>query len=83
MFIIIFEKKDSIDHVLDNIVSKWKENSTLDIDTICVSCSFLKHHIKYKDIYQKYLQFRTLHHRFFTNDKLFTIGIKQSKTCGM
>ena len=55
--------KDSNDHVFDNIVSKWKEKSNVEIETNSVSrslyvcLSFLKHHIKYKDTYQKYLQF--------------------------
>ena len=43
--------------------------------------SFNKHHLIYKDTYLKYIQFRTLYHRFFTNEKLFNIGIKKSNLC--
>ena len=75
--------KDSNDTVLDNIVNKWSEKSELEMESICISRSFIKHHTVYKDTYLKYIQFRTLHHRFFTNDILFCIGIKPSNICGM
>ena len=68
--------KDSNDTVLDNIVNKWSEKSELEMESICISRSFIKHHTVYKDTYLKYIQFRTLHHRFFPNDILFRIGIK-------
>ena len=55
----------------------------MEIETVRVSRSLLEHHIKYEDTYLKYLKFRTLHHRFYTNDKLLRIGIKQSSTCGI
>ena len=70
--------KDSFSHVLVNAVDKWKENSE---GSFCLSRSFQKHHLKYKDTYLKYIQFRTLHHMFFTNDKLFKMGIKKSDLC--
>ena len=69
--------------MLGNIVSKWRENSIMEMESISVSRSFSKHHINDKDTYLKYLQFQTLHYRFFTNDKLFTIGIKESNICSM
>ena len=75
--------KDSNSHVLDTLVEKWSVDSDIDTDSISMSRSFHKHHTKYKDTYLKYLQFRTLHHRFFTNDKLFTMGITQSNLCSM
>ena len=53
------------------------------MESISVSRSFIKHHIVYKDTYLKYIQFRTLHHRFFTNDKSFLIGIKPTNIYGM
>ena len=35
------------------------------------------------DSYAKYIQFRTLHQRFFTNDRLYKIGIKNNDVCSM
>ena len=35
----------------------------------------------FDDIYLRYIQFRTLHRRFFTNDILFKIRIKDSPLC--
>ena len=68
---------------MDNIVVKWNEKTDMEMETISVGRSFIKHHINYKDTYLKYIQFRTLHHRFFTNDQLFVMGIKQTNICGM
>ena len=48
-----------------------------------LSKSFNLHHQKYKDTYLKYIQFRTLHHRFYTNDLLFKMGIKNSNLCSV
>ena len=67
--------KGSNTHIIDSIVEKW---SAVDIDSLSFSRSFSKHHVHYKDTYLKYLQFRTLHHRFYTNDKLLVMGLVQS-----
>ena len=75
--------KNSDTHILDTLVDKWAENSDVVTDTISISRSFQKHHLNYKDTYLKYLQFRTLHHRFYTNEKLFKMGILQSDLCSM
>ena len=75
--------KNSDTHILDTLVDKWAENSDVVTDTISISRSFQKHHLNYKDTYLKYLQFRTLHHRFYTNEKLFKMGILKSDLCSM
>ena len=75
--------KDSNEMVLNNIVNKWTEKSELEMESISVSRSFIKHHSVYKDTHLKYIHFCTWHHRFFTNDKLFLIGIKPTNICGM
>ena len=75
------QMKDSFSHVLDIAVDKSSENTDLDFVSFSLSSSFQKHHIRYKDTYLKYIQFRTLHHRFFTNEKLFKMGIKKSNLC--
>ena len=73
--------KDSFSHVLDIAVTKWGENTDLDFGRTCLSRSFQKHHLTYKDTYSKYIQLRMLQHRFYTNEKLFKIGIKKSDLC--
>ena len=75
--------RDSDDSIINKLVNKWSDKSKLEIESISISRSFVKHHTVYKDTYLNYIQFRTLHHRFYTNDKLFLMGIKQSKICGM
>ena len=75
--------KDTNETVLNNIVNKWYEKSELEMESICVRRSFIKHHTVNKDTYLKYIQFRTLQHRFFTNERLFLIGIKPTNICGM
>ena len=67
--------KDSCEHVLDNIALKvgrkywhWNGNNRFSLGGL--SWSF------------KYIQFRTLHHRFYTNEKLFKTGLKNFDLCG-
>ena len=79
---IYSQMKNSSSSVLDTAVEKWCANSNLDFNSFDLSRSFQKHHLLYKDTYLKYIQFRTLHHRFFTNEKLFKMGIKGSDICG-
>ena len=76
------QMKTTSSSVLDTAVDKWCANSELDFNNFDLSRSFQKHHLIYNDTYLKYIQFRTLHHRFFTNEKLFKMGIKISDQCG-
>ena len=64
--------KGSSSHILDIAVDKWNDK----IGSFSLSRSFNYHHLRYKDTYLKYIQFRTLYHRFYTNETLFKIGIK-------
>ena len=75
--------KESFDHVLYNICDRWRETRGTDWGTICFSRSFTRHDLYTKDTYLKYIQFRTLHKRFYTSEKLFKIGTKNSDVCGM
>ena len=61
--------KESFSHVLDNAAEIWVDKTVLNIGSFCLSKSFHYHHSRYKDTYLKYIQFRTLHHRFYTNKK--------------
>ena len=68
-------------HILEGVSNKWFLTAELSIDSSDFSRSFRFHHNIYKDTYLKYIQFRTLHHRFFTNEKLHKMGIKKSNLC--
>ena len=68
-------------HILEGASNKWFSTAELSIDSSDFSRSFLFHHNIYKDTYLKYIQFRTLHHRFFTNEKLYKMGINKSNLC--
>ena len=67
--------------ILGEINSKWEEKLPLNLCSIDISRSFVFHHSLFKDCYPKYTQFRTLHRRFYTNDKLFKMGIKNTDLC--
>ena len=73
--------KDSFSHVLDIAASKWNDKTEFGIAGFSLGRSFKYHHLRYMDTYVKYIQFRTLHHRFYTNELLFKMGIKKSKLC--
>ena len=73
--------KDSSNHILDNAADRWNDKTDLELLSFSIGKSFNFHHQKYKDTYLKYIQFRTLHHRFYTNDLLLKMGIKNSNLC--
>ena len=52
--------KDSHYYVIYNIADKWREDCDIDLSTISISRSFLKHHLKYKVTYLNYIQFQNL-----------------------
>ena len=60
-------------NIIDNICRKWFEKGDQIFLAYNVRNSFIKTHKLVDDIYLKYIQFRTLHYRFFTNDVLFKI----------
>ena len=64
-------------------MDKWKKCTDIEIETINLGRSFLRHHMKYKGTYLKYIQFCTLHKRFYTSTKLSKMGIKESVSCGI
>ena len=66
--------------IIENAVFKW--NSKL--GDIMVLYDFKKSFSKismFDDIYLRYIQFRTLHRRFYTNNLLFKMKIKESPNC--
>ena len=64
--------------IIGEIQHKWEEKTFLNFENIDISRSFVYHNSIFKDCYLKYTQFRTLHRRFYTNDKLYKMGIKNS-----
>ena len=64
-------------HIIDNISDIWENKCEIHLATFEICTSFNLHHACYSDTYLKYIQFRTIHKRFYTNDKLFKMGIKK------
>ena len=62
--------------IIGEIHHKWEEKTTLNLENIDITRSFVYHN--FTDCYLKYTQFRTLHRRFYTNDKLNKMGIKKT-----
>ena len=69
-------------NILDEISEKWKEKADLDLTTFLLSKSF-RFISKIDDIYLRYIQYRTLHRRFYTNNVLCKIGIKDTEQCNL
>ena len=70
------------DNIIVKACEKWSEKLTTRIETFSMRKSFLKINLV-DDIYLRYIQFRTLHKRFFTNDILYKMKIKDSSLCKM
>ena len=75
--------KSSSEHISDIASERWNEKTDLNLLSFSLRPSFNYHHHRYKDTYLKYIQFRPLHHRFYTNDLLFKMGIKNSNLCSL
>ena len=61
--------------------SKWDSKASLILNTTEVSKSFIHTNVLFDNVYLKYIQFRTLYHRFFTNDMLKKCNVKSSHVC--
>ena len=70
------------DNIITNACDKWSEKITTRIETFSMRKSFTKINMV-DDVYLRYIQFRTLHRRFYTEDILFKIKIKNSPLCEM
>ena len=69
--------------IVEEACEKWNTKANLSLTPNELSKSFKRHSTIIDDSYAKYIQFRTLHQRFFTNDRLLKIGIKGNDLCGM
>ena len=67
--------------ILYNICQKWETKASLKFNASDISKSFVRTHVLFDDVYLKYIQFRTLHYRFYTNDMLKKFNIKDTDIC--
>ena len=70
-------------NIIEENCEKWNTCDEVDLITSEISKSFKRHSTLVHDTYAKYVQFRTLHQIFFTNDQLNTMGIKDNPNCNM
>ena len=75
--------KGSNSNIIDKIVNSWENKCNIQLASFDISTSFYLHHACYNDTYLKYILFQTLHKRFFTNEKLFKMGIRKSPLCSL
>ena len=68
--------------IIENACEKWSEKITNRIEIFSMRKSFIKINLV-DDINLRYIQFRTLHRRFYTNNILFKMKIKPSPICEM
>ena len=68
--------------ILDKTSEKWNEKADLDLNSFLMGKSS-KHISNIDDIYFRYIQFRTIHRRFYTNNILCRIGIKDTEQCNL
>ena len=69
--------------IVEGACEKWNTSANLSLTYNEMSKSFKRNSILIDDTYAKYIQFRTLHQTFFTNEKLYKIGIKPNDLCSM
>ena len=69
-------------NILLETSNKWNEKMNLNLSSFSIGRSFRKITI-IDDTYLRYIQFRTLHRRFYTNNILHKIEIKDSDICGL
>ena len=68
--------------IIEKVVKNWENKTELEISIFSMSRSFIINS-KIDDIYLQYIQFRTLHRRFFTNNILLKMGIKDTSICNL
>ena len=69
--------------ITTNICQKWYDKANTILSTYEVRNSFILTNRLIDDIYLKYIHFRTLHYRFFTNDVLVKCKILSDDTCSI
>ena len=74
---LLLSKNNSI---IEKVCTKWNEKVGDVTETFDFKRSFSKINM-FDDIYLRYIQFRTFHRRFFTNNILFKMRIKDSPLC--
>ena len=69
------------DNVIKEIKEKWERNLNEEIDYNVIENAFKEIPKMNENAYQKYLQFKLLHLRTATNEKLFKMNIKNTNIC--
>ena len=69
-------------NILDGLSQKWREKADLELTSFLLRKSF-RFIPKIDDIYLRYIQYRTLHRRFYTSNVLCKIGIKDTDICNI
>ena len=64
----------SKENILLEICERWEEKTGLILESHNVSRSFLLHNRLLDDTYLKYIHFRSIHRKNFTNNFLYKIG---------
>ena len=67
--------------IITDICTKWSEKAEPIFHPFEEKNSFVKKNVLIDDIYLKYIQFRTLHYRFYTNDLLLKCKISTTDIC--
>ena len=68
--------------IIEKACDKWSEKIENRISPFSMRKSFSKNTM-IEDIYLRYIQFRTLHRRFYTNNILFKCKLKPTSLCEM
>ena len=76
--LVTSSKRANNENILYEIYDKWKENVQVDQDTLSVSHSLILYNNSIEDTYLKCILFRTLHRKFFTNEKLLYLGFVET-----
>ena len=69
-------------NILVETSGKWNEKMNLSISSFSIGRSFKKIST-IDDTDLRYIKFRTLHRRFYTNNILYKVGIKDSEMCSL
>ena len=69
-------------NILDELSQKWREKADLELTSFLL-CKAFRFISKIDDIYLRYIQYRTLHRRFYTTNVLCQSGIKDTNICNV
>ena len=68
-------------NIIKEVKDKWEERLNVDIRYETVEQAFMELPKCKESVYQKYLQFKLLHHRTAINEKLYTMKLSETNLC--